>query len=343
MEKSLISPRPLRKGDTIGVFTPSSPGYNFSSALFENGLATLQRLGFKIKLGKLTEKRAADGYRSGTGSARADEFMSLIRDPHVNALMATIGGYNSNSMIPFLDFEEIRESRKVICGYSDVTSLHLSILKYSRLRTFYGPTVMCWFGEWPNGITESSQWFMDAVMEDGASSREIVRPSRWSNHKRNWSNDDWKTLPREWIDNLGWRVLRSGLVEAPIIAANLNTLLSAAGTPYWPDFEGKILLLEEMDAPLMKEERGLRQLQLSGAFESIVGLIFSKPEIYSQDGSKQDLKDLITEVIGSRDYPIVYDFDCGHTVPMITIPQEIRCRLDATSNVARFSFLESSF
>ena len=277
MEKSLISPRPLRKGDTIGVFTPSSPGYNFSSALFENGLATLQRLGFKIKLGKLTEKRAADGYRSGTGSARADEFMSLIRDPHVNALMATIGGYNSNSMIPFLDFEEIRESRKVICGYSDVTSLHLSILKYSRLRTFYGPTVMCWFGEWPNGITESSQWFMDAVMEDGASSREIVRPSRWSNHKRNWSNDDWKTLPREWIDNLGWRVLRSGLVEAPIIAANLNTLLSAAG---W--------LVLPADLPLVRSET-LLDVARALASHPVVVPVFE----------------------GQRGHPVGFDASCG--------------------------------
>jgi len=343
MEKSLITPRPLRHGDTIGVFTPSSPGYRFSTALFENGLASLQKLGFKIKLGKLTEMRSADGYRSGTGAERADEFMSLIRDPQVNALMATIGGYNSNSMIPFLDFDEIRENRKVICGYSDVTSLHLSILKFSRLRTFYGPTVMCWFGEWPNGVEESSKWFMDAVMENGPKHREIVRPSRWSNHKRSWGNDDWKNLPREWIENDGWQVIQPGLAEAPIVAVNLNTCLSAAGTPYWPDLKGKILLLEEMDAPLMKEERGLRQLQLMGAFDSISGLIFSRPEVYSQEGSSNNLRDLIVEVIGKRIYPIIYDFDCGHTVPMITVPQEIRCRLDATGKIARFSFLESSF
>ncbi|MGE3261260.1 MAG: LD-carboxypeptidase [Bacteriovoracia bacterium] len=343
MEKPLVTPRPLRAGDTIGVFTPSSPGYKFNNALFENGLSSLQKLGFKIRLGKLTEKRSADGYRSGAGAERADEFMSLIRNPQVNALMATIGGYNSNSMIPFLDFDEIRESRKVICGYSDVTSLHLSILKFSRLRTFYGPTVMCWFGEWPNGIEESSKWFLDAVMENGPKQREIVRPSRWSNHKRSWTNDDWKNLPREWIENDGWQVIQPGLVEAPIVAVNLNTFLSAAGTPYWPDLKGKILLLEEMDAPLMKEERGLRQLQLMGAFDSIAGLIFSRPEVYSQDGSSNNLRDLIVEVIGNRNYPIIYDFDCGHTVPMITVPQEVRCRLDATGKIARFSFLESSF
>lgn len=343
MEKSLISPRPLRPGDTIGIFTPSVPGYKLGPELFENGLASLRKLGFKVKLGKLTEKKSADGYRSGNGVERADEFMSLIRDPEISALMSTIGGANSSSMIPFLDFDEIRESRKVICGYSDVTSLHLSILKFSRLRTFYGPAVMCWFGDWPNGIEESSKWFLEAVMENGPKHREILRPSRWSNHKRSWANGDWKSIPREWNENDGWQVIEHGIAEGPIVAVNLNTFLSAAGTPYWPELKGKILLLEEMDAPLMKEERALRQLQLMGTFDSLAGLIFGRPEVYSQDGSSNNLRDLIVEVIGKRNYPIIYDFDCGHTVPMITVPQEVRCRLDATGKVARFSFLESSF
>jgi muramoyltetrapeptide carboxypeptidase len=338
----LISPRPLLPGSTIGVFTPSSPAYQANPGLFENGVRTLETLGFKVKLGSLTSARAAQGYRSGTPEARANEFMDLILDPSVHGLIATIGGYNSSSLIPFLDFNAIREARKPICGFSDVTSLHLAVLHYSRLRTFYGPTMMCWFGEWPAGIAESTEWFLDAVMGRGTYPREIAPPPRWSNHRRDWGSGDWKNKPREWIPNPGWRVLQAGSAEAPVLALNLNTMLSAAGTPYWPRLEGKILLLEEMDAPLMKEERAFRQLSLMGVFDRIAGLIIAKPEVYSADGADFDYDTLVREVVGPRAYPIVSQFDCGHTVPMITIPQEVRVRLQAEAGKVHFAILEKA-
>lgn len=343
MKQTLLSPKQLKIGDTIGVFTPSVPAYKLNPELFENGLRTLERLGFKIKLGSLTQRRAAEGYRSGTGQERAKEFMDLINDPGVDALISTIGGYNSNSMIPFLDFSAIRDSRKPICGYSDVTSLHLAIMKFSGLRTYYGPAVMCWFGDWPTGIEESSKWFLDALMNHSAGSREILPPKRWSNHKRDWTNGDWKNIPREWLENSGWRVLQEGVIEAPIIAANLNTLTSAAGTKYWPDLKGKVLLIEEMEASMMEEERILRHLSLIGVFDEIAGLIISKPEFHDADGVDFTYDDLIKDIVGKRSYPIISNFDCGHTVPMITIPQGIRIHLKAEGNVVEFKFVESAF
>ena len=339
---SLLSPRPLLPGSTIGIFTPSSPAYQVNPGLFENGVRTLKGLGFKVKLGGLTGARSAQGYRSGTPEDRAREFMELIRDPAVQGLMATIGGYNSNSLIPYLDFNAIREARKPICGFSDVTSLHLAILHYSRLRTFYGPTLMCWFGEWPGGIPESNEWFLDAVTGRVSYPREIPRPPRWSNHRRDWTNGDWKNEPRAWLANEGWKTLQAGAAEAPVLAFNLNTLLTTAGTPYWPELKGKILLLEEMDAPLMKEERSLRQLSLMGVFDQIAGLIVSKPEVTSADGATFDYDSLIQEIVGPRSYPIVTAFDCGHTVPMITIPQEVRVRLHADPGAVRFQILKSA-
>jgi len=343
MQQSLIAPKRLKIGDTIGVFTPSLPAYKINPGLFENGVRTLEELGFKVKLGSLTSQRLAEGYRSGTAEARALEFMDLILDPKVDALIATIGGYNSNSMIPFLDFEAIRNAKKPICGYSDVTSLHLSIMKFSGLRTYYGPTLMCWFGDWPNGIPESTNWFLDAVMNHEAGVREIIMPAKWSNHKRDWGNGDWKNKPREWQKNSNWNALQTGVAEAPIVAANLNTMMSAAGTQYWPDLKGKILLIEEMDAPLMKEERSLRQLSLIGTFDEIAGLIISKPEFYNSEGAPFDYNSLIKEVVGKRSYPIVSNFDCGHTVPMITIPQGVRVKLEASDSKVCFKFLEAAF
>lgn len=266
--------------------------------------------------------------------------MALINDPAVDGLISTIGGMNSSSMIPFLDFQKIRQSKKVICGFSDVTSLHMAILKFSGLRTIYGPSVMCWFGEWPDGIRESSEWFLEASVRHLDGKREVLCPFKWSNHKRRWDNEDWKTLPRHWNENEGWRVLNPGEVAAPILALNLNTLISAAGTSYWPDFADKILLLEDMDAPLSRTERSLRQLNFIGVFDQIAGLIIGKPEFYNQEGAPFGYDEIFKEVVGPRKYPIASNFDCSHCVPMISIPQltPVHLRAQKSTDVT-FEFL----
>jgi muramoyltetrapeptide carboxypeptidase len=337
----ILKPHALKTGSTLGVFTPSSPAYKWNEGLFQNGLENLRKLGFKIKLGFLTSQRSSQGYRSGSGENRAREFMSLIEDPEVDGLISTIGGMNSSSMIPYLNFERIRETRKVICGFSDVTSLHMSILKFSGLKTIYGPSVMCWFGEWPDGILESTSWFLDATVLHKTGHRKIISPNQWSNHKRSWDNEEWKTAPRIWNTNEGWRILNPGIAKAPILALNLNTLMSSAGTKYWPDFTGKILLLEDMEAPMSRTERSLRQLEFIGVFDQIAGLIIGKPEVYYQEGAPFDYDQLFKEVIGNRSYPIISNFDCSHCVPMISIPQLSLVHLEAQeANKVCFEFLE---
>lgn len=338
----LLKPKKLKKGDTIGIFTPSSPAYTVNEELFINGIKNLENSGFKVKLGNLTERRATQGYRSGTPGERAKEFMDLILDDSVDALMSTIGGNNSSSMIPYLDFEKIREKRKVFCGYSDVTSLHMSILKYAGLRTLYGSAVMTWFGEYPNGIEESVDSFLLAVTKSDNKERSLKPFKRWSNHFRDWTNGDWKNIPREWNENKGWKVLIPGEVEAEIVVANLNTLVSCAGTDYFPDLDGKVLLIEEMAAPWSREERSLRQLQLMGVFDKISGLIMGKPEMPNKEGAPFELDDLLLEVLGVRDYPVVTEFDCSHTVPMHTIGQCSKVSLRASGNYdVEFRILES--
>lgn len=339
--RPIIKPRRLKVGDTIGVFTPSSPGYILNEELFLQGVKNLERLGFNVKLGSVTARRGSEGYRSASPMERAREFMDLICDDSVHALMSTIGGSNSSSLIGYLDFDLIREKRKVICGYSDVTSLHLAIQKFSGLSTVYGPAVMCWFGDWPNGCEVSTKWFMDAVSNHQKGERSVLPPSNWSNHRRSWSNGEWKTTPRLWQSNSGWKVLSSGAVTAPIAAFNFNTLLSAAGTPYWPDLKGRLLLIEDMDAPLTRTERGLRQLMFMGVFDQIAGLLVGKPEFYDQQGAPFGYDDLFMEVIGPRPYPIVSQFDCGHTLPMLSIPQLVNVTLEANEKIAQFKFLES--
>lgn len=123
--------------------------------------------------------------------------MSLYKDPEVKCLISTLGGMNSNSMIPYMDFDHILENPKIVCGYSDVTSLHLSILYYSGLRSFYGPALMSWFSEWPNGEGETIKSFLNAVSNDTNYPRNLAPFKKWSKHFRDWGDGSWKTQDRE--------------------------------------------------------------------------------------------------------------------------------------------------
>lgn len=329
MSLPLVRPPALRPGDVIGVFTPSSPAHMWFREKYLHGLGQLRAMGFQVREGPLTASGTHQGYRSGSPRERAAELMALVTDPGVHGIVATIGGLNSASMLPYLDFAAIRAHRKVICGYSDVTSLHLGILARAGLSTFYGPAVVPSFGEWPAVLPETADSFLDAVQRHRAGPRTLSPPARWSSHFRDAATDAWKTEPRQWEANPGWRTLVPGRATAPLVAANLDTLTRLAGTPYLPPLQGTILLLEEMDAPLAREEANLRHLQLMGLFDGLAGLLVGKPERFDAQGAPFGYDALVTEVVGAQAYPIVTGFDCGHTHPMLTLAQGTRVTVDA--------------
>ena len=107
----------------------------------------LEAKGFRFLEGSLTGRR--DFYRSGTIRERAEEFNALVRDPNVRCIMAAIGGNNSNSLLPYLEYEGLCKDPKIIVGYSDVTALLLGIYAQTGLTTYYGPAVVASFGEFP--------------------------------------------------------------------------------------------------------------------------------------------------------------------------------------------------
>lgn len=337
---NIIKPPALSRGDTVGVITPSTPANVLFREKHLYGIRVLQDLGFAVKEGSLTARAVSQGYRAGTPKDRADEFMELIHDDNVKCIITTIGGMNSSSMIPYLDFKAIRNHPKIFCGYSDITSLHLSILHYSGLSTFYGPAVMASFGEYPRVVEGTKESFLAAVSNKTKYPRVLSPFPEWSDHFRDAKTDEWKTEKRMYQKNDGWRVLSEGEATSNIIIANLSTLLTASGTPYFPDLQDKILLIESMDAPFASEERALRQLQLIGVFDIIAGLVIGKPEVLDTQGAPFTHDELIMEVIGKRNYPIISNFDCSHTVPMHTIAQMSRVELLAAAETSSVTVLE---
>lgn len=94
----------LKKGDKIGIYSPSSPATVTASKRYLRARQFLESKGFIIVEGNLTGK--TDTYRSGTPRERAEELNALLRDPEIKMVMSTIGGTNSNSMLPYIDYEK---------------------------------------------------------------------------------------------------------------------------------------------------------------------------------------------------------------------------------------------
>ena len=171
-------PAKLRPGDTIAVFSPSSPATATAAARYRRGKEYLEAKGFRFLEGSLTGRR--DFYRSGTIRERAEEFNALVRDPNVRCIMAAIGGNNSNSLLPYLEYEGLCKDPKIIVGYSDVTALLLGIYAQTGLTTYYGPAVVASFGEFPPFVDETYTYFTDIVTERLTLPHTLPTPPQWT-------------------------------------------------------------------------------------------------------------------------------------------------------------------
>lgn len=131
-----LRPARLSKGDTLGIISPASPTAGRVPGRFQRGIRAIEEMGFSVKIGKNAKK--VRGHKAGTLQERILDFNEMFEDIDVKAIITSIGGYNSNELLPLLDYQLIRKNPKILCGYSDITSLHCGIHSQTGLVTFHG-------------------------------------------------------------------------------------------------------------------------------------------------------------------------------------------------------------
>jgi muramoyltetrapeptide carboxypeptidase LdcA involved in peptidoglycan recycling len=322
----------LEPGQTIGFFSPSSAVTAWAPRRTERGIRFLESRGFRVRAGSLTGAR--DAWRSGSAEARAGELNALLRDPEVRCVMSTIGGSNSNALLPFLDYDAFRRDPKPVVGYSDVTAILWGLYARTGIGTFYGPALAASFGELPPLVEETWASFADIVMGRAPRPCEYPCPAGWTDERLDWERQDRAktTQPN------AWRTLRPGRAVGRLLAGNLNTLAGIWGTPWMPQLrKGDILLVEDSMKSASDVERSFTHLALAGVFDRIGGLILGKHECFDAEGSGRTAWDLLDEVLrnhsaagAARSFPVLAEFDCCHTHPMLTLPIGAEVELDAT-------------
>lgn len=311
---------------TVGVFSSSSPISATVPIRYNRGKEYLASKGIRVIDGSLCGKY--DHYRSGSIKERAEEFNNLLYNNDVQILMAAIGGNNSNSILPYIDYDYLKNHPKIIIGYSDTTALLLGIYAKTGLFTFYGPALASSFGEFPPFVDMTFEYFKTLVLDNAVLPCEYKMPSFWTDEFISWSEQDrGKTeYPNSWV------TVKEGCVEGRLIGGNLNTMGGFFGTEYMPEIrEGDILLIEDSLKDAATVERSFSMLKLAGVFDKIGGLILGKHEKFDDCGTGRTPREILCEVLGDFNFPFLAEFDCCHTHPMFTMPIGCRVELDSTN------------
>lgn len=316
----------LKAGDSIGIFSPSSPITHSCPKRFVRAKKYLQDKGFKIVEGNLTGKY--DFYRSGSIKERAEELNELIRNPEVKCIMSTIGGMNSNSILTYIDYDAFKRNPKIIIGYSDVTAILLAIYAQTGISTYYGPALVASFGELPPFVDYTYKYFQDIAIDKSKFPHIFETPEYWTDEYINWELQDRSKEKRE----NKWITVNEGTAKGKVIGGNLNTMQGIWGSKYMPEIkEGDILFIEDSLKDAATIERSFSFLKVNGVFDRISGIILGKHELFNDLNTGRKPYEILLEVLGDRTLPFIADFDCCHTHPMVTLPIGSEIELDATN------------
>jgi len=241
MNKKIIKPKRLRKGDTIGIISPSSPLAGLVPHRVERGIKMIERLGFKAIISP--HALNVKDYLSGTPKERADDLNLFFADKNIKAIFSFIGGNHSNQMLEYLDFEMIKKNPKIFLGYSDATVLHYALFSQSNLVTFYGPAVLTQFAENPSMFDYTTDYLLRAIASEEPIGK-IIQSEKWTDEILDWFKKEDNLRERKTYKNDGWLWIKEGATEGNIMGGCITSMMHIMGTKYWTNLQGGILFWE---------------------------------------------------------------------------------------------------
>ena len=312
-----LLPLPLNKGDTVGLVSPSSA--TDDSFNLQLAREAMEALGFKVKTGAHFAERR--GHLAGTDAERAGDLNAMFADPSVKAIVCTRGGSGAARLLPLLDYDAIRRNPKVLLGYSDITALHNAIHAKTGLVTFHGPIGS---GSW-NAFNVDQ--FQRVLLN-----RELVE-------FRNKVDAGDELVPRR----NRTITITGGKARGELVGGNLTVLTALAGSPYLPDFSGKILFLEDVSEAPYRVDRMFSTLKLMGALDKVAGVIFGEcTDCKPGDGyGSLTLEQIFDDHIRPLKVPAYRGAMIGHIREQFIVPVGGKVELDADAGT--FRMLEPVF
>ena len=303
----MIIPEKLKIGDTIGVIAPSSPIVGDNIEELNMAKKIIENLGFKVKYSKNIFSNT-NNY-SATAREKADDINEMFSDKDIKMIWCAKGGNNSNSTFEYIDYDNIKKNPKIICGFSDITSLTNMITEKTGLITFSGTnfkTVAT--DETDYSLKEVLKRFVDGSLELGVKGEE-------------------------------YKIIQQGVAEGQLIGGNLNLTSGMVAGKYSIDFTDKILFLEELGfetEPAMVSNF-LYYMKQNGIFNKVKGIWLGN---YTHESGIK-LEDILLDTIGDEfGGPIIKSENFGHIDKKTVIPIGTKARID-TNNDRKIELVEN--
>jgi muramoyltetrapeptide carboxypeptidase len=294
-------PARLREGDTVGIVAPASSWENRSEIL--RGVSGLEGWGLKVKLGAHVNDR--HGYMAGRDEDRAADLHAILADPEVRAIVCLQGGYGTPRLIPLLDEGVFAANPKAICGYSDLTTLHLAASRWSNVISFYS-----------NGAA-------------GLGSPEVTEFSKTNLQRALFSDEPFGAIGPN-PDDPYVRSVVGGRVTARLAGGCAGLLSEAIGTRLQPDFRDRIVVLEEIELEGYVLDGILTQLRNAGLFEGAAGIVVGDLKTKWSGGiAELSTEDIVEEVLGPLGLHLIFGLPIGHNKHHATVPLGALATLDA--------------
>ncbi|HEY4531432.1 MAG TPA: LD-carboxypeptidase [Luteimonas sp.] len=308
-----LLPPALRPGDTIALVSPSSA--TDERLNLQLSREVMEALGFKVRTG--AHYAARRGHLAGSDAARAGDINAAFADPDVRAVVAVRGGSGAARLLPLLDYDAIRANPKVLLGYSDITALHSAIHARTGLVTFHGPNGT---GSWNTFNTDQ---FRRLFFE-----REAM-------HYRNPVEAGDELVPRR----NRTLTITGGRAQGELVGGNLTVLTALAGSPYLPDFRGKVLFLEDVAEAPYRVDRMFSTLRLMGALDGLAGFIFGEcTDCDPGDGhGSLTLDEILDDYIRPLGIPAYRGAMIGHIRQQFIVPVGGRVAMDADDGSFRLT------
>ena len=314
-------PKALNKGDLIGITAPSSGVGGIFLKRLDNAICQLNAMGYEC----IETKSVRNTYKltSNTPEQRAEEFMSLYINDKVKAIIPPWGGEFLMDMLPYLDFNRLNKlTPKWIMGFSDISTLLFSFSTKCDIATLHGPNSMDF------GCSPIDESVLKALKLLGGEN-----PFEQSNlklYQKIWPeiDKDYKA-PYQLTERVEWKLLGGGTqcsFSGRLIGGCMDTICKLIGTPY-EDLRGFldrnkehgfIWYLESCEMNSTDIYRTLWQMKMNGWFENCNGILFGRPDGYS-DVKDFNFTDALSHPLGDLDIPIIYDTDIGHLPPQLTL------------------------
>ncbi len=288
----VLKPQYLRSGATIGIIAPASPQRD--DLRLERGVRYLERLGFRVELGKNVHGKYG-GYLAGTDAERCADIEGMFANKDISAIICSRGGYGTPRILNSLNYRTIAKNPKIFVGFSDVTALQSAVFLRTGLITFSGAMVSADMADVFDEESESQFW---QILTEPIENRLITQ-------------------------SITLESLQNGIAQGRLLCGNLSMMVGLLGTPFAPEWENSIVLLEDIGEAPYRIDRNLMHLENAGVWNKLNGLCFGQ---FTQTDStpvsvpQRDVTDVLAEYAARAALPSLGNVMYGHTAKKLTLP-----------------------